>query len=285
MSANARQKSSRWARALPKVERDARTALKTLRQRIEPYTGEKMPVFVFGCQRSGTNMLVDVLANSAHTQTYQEDNGAAFVRNRLKSMAVQHALIRRAACRVVVFKPITESQHASMLLDAHPNARAIWIFRDVDATSASAVDKWGDKQITLIRRLCDGTLPPNHWLTECVPDARRAWACEMSAALPNMTAHEAASIKWVLRNAIYFDLGLHERADRVLLVRYEDITREPSRYVPPVFAFLGLPFEPAYTDAIKHSANRPRPAMDARLRAACDELTAQLHDAYQRMSF
>ena len=277
-----RQKQTAIARMIPKAKRETRAFVKRLRQHVV-YRGEaKTAAFIFGCQRSGTNMLIEALEQSPLTHMYQEDNGAAFIRNRLKSIEVQHQLIQRAPCPVILFKPIADSQRATALLDAHIGSKAIWIFRDVDATSASAAAKWGQMQISLIRQLCDNMLPPTHWLGEHLPDEQRAWACGLYAALPHMTAHEAAAIKWVLRNAIYFDLGLDRQPERVMLVKYEDLARAPRIHFPALFDFLTLPFDAAYVSNVRASAaHHDAPPMDARIRAACDEMMARLERAYR----
>ena len=276
------QKQTPLARAIPKLQRETRATVKSLRQRIA-YRGEaKTAAFIFGCQRSGTNMLIEVLEQSPLTRMYQEDNQAAFVKNRIKPIEVQRDLVERAACPLILFKPIADSQHADQLLDAHADAKALWIYRDVDATSASAVAKWGHTQISLIRQLCTDTLPPHHWLSENLSAERRAWACDLFRSMPNISAHEAAAIKWALRNAIYFDLGLDKQAERVMLVKYEDLARDPAHYFPPVFDFLGISFDPAYISGVRSSAPKSPPPMESRLRGACDAMTAQLDQVYQR---
>lgn len=269
-------------RALPAARREARAAAKTIRQRLSYHGETKTSLFVFGCQRSGTNMLVDVLETSPLTLTFQEDDGRAFVHNRIKSVEVQRRLIARAACPVIAFKPIADSQNADVLLREHPTAKAVWIYRSYQDTSNSAVAKWGNGQVTLIRRLLKNDPAWTHWLA----DRMDAATLDFVRGLPlePLTPHTASALKWWLRNKLYYDLALDHQPDRVRLVRYEDLVRDPVMAFAPLFAFVGLPFTPKRVEAVKAGSIRKAafPDITPDVRDLCEELTARLDATLRR---
>ena len=53
-----------------------------------------------------------------------------------------------------------------------------------------------------------------------------------------MTPETAAVLFWVVRNQLYFDLGL-DRRDDVLLVSYDDFVAEPEVQMRRLCAFIG----------------------------------------------
>ncbi len=275
-------------RASAKIERETRALFKSARQKLT-YRGEpKTPVFILGCQRSGTNMLIDVLDASPHTLTFHEDDERVFVHNRIKSVEVQRKLIDHAACPVIVFKPIADSQHADVFLREYPNAKILWIYRSYQDTTNSAVAKWGSGQITIMKKLISTERAPDwrHWIADRVPqdtlDTLRA------LDLTDMSAHTAAALKWWVRNKLFFDLKLDQLPQRVRLVRYEDLVQNPVELFPPLFAFCGdtpdrLPFDPAFVAQVKTGSIKKSnfPVILPAVQQLCEDMTAQLDAAYQ----
>lgn len=85
----------------------------------------KRTSFVFGCQRSGTKMLMRILDNSPETRIYHENHASAFHDFQLRSNAVVRALAASSPAPAQVFKPICDSQRADELLADFPHARGL----------------------------------------------------------------------------------------------------------------------------------------------------------------
>jgi hypothetical protein len=263
------------ARAWGRARREARRAAKRAGQ-LRGRPGEAAPLFVLGCQRSGTNMLMGVLDASPETWTYNEDHPRAFRRFRLRDLDRVASLTTRARCRVVAFKALCDSQHADRLLERFPTGRVLWPVRDYAPVADSAVRKWGDGQLRLVRRIA-GDEPFDHWLAERLPEERRALVRELVER--DLSVHSAAALKWFLRNELYFDRGLDRRPDRALLVRYEDLVAEPEAGFAEVFGFAGLRFDPQWVAGVSADRRGPEPELDPRVRELCDDLTARLAGA------
>jgi hypothetical protein len=264
------------ARAWGRARRTARRVAKYARQLPAGPRGRATPLFVLGCQRSGTNMLLSVLEASPDTWTYNEDHPRAFRRFRLRDLDRVASLTDRARCRVVAFKALCDSQHADRLLERFPRAGVVWLLRDYGAVADSAVRKWGDGQLRLVRRLAADP-PFDHWLAERVPDERRALVRQLVAR--DLSLHSAAALKWYLRNELYFDRELDRRTDRALLVRYEDLVAEPEAGFTQVFEFAGLRFEPSFARGVSEGRRGQEPELDPTVRELCEGLSARLAGA------
>ncbi|MDP9341273.1 MAG: sulfotransferase [Actinomycetota bacterium] len=266
------------ARAWGRARRTTRRAAKYAGQLGTGRRGRAAPVFVLGCQRSGTNMLLAVLEASPETWTYNEDNPRAFRRFRLRDLERISWLTERARCRSVAFKALCDSQHADRLLERFPQGRVVWLLRDCAPVADSAVRKWGDGQLRLVRRIA-GDAPFDHWLAERVPEPRRELVRELVAR--DLSLHSAAALKWYLRNELYFDRELDRVPDRAMLVRYEDVVADPEARFAEVFRFAGLGFDPAFVREVSGDRRGPEPDIDPEVRELCDDLAARLDRVLQ----
>lgn len=231
--------------------------------------------FVFGCQRSGTKMLMRILDESPATRIWHENNALAFDDFQLRSDAVVRALVALSPAPAQIFKPICDGQQADRLLAEFPAARGLWIFREPDAVARSAVQKWGGHQREVIDALVAGDLTRWGWRTALVP--ADVVSAIRSVHRLDLTDHEGAMLFWYLRNSFYTALGL-DRHPRMLLVKYEDLVQAPERGFDEVFRHVGAPFDPRFLGRVHTESVRrgdPLPVSPA-IRALCDELLARL---------
>ena len=267
-----RDRLAGWRAAAPTFVARQR---KTLAQVRYGWGHAKTTSFVFGCQRSGTKMMMRVLDRSPATRIFHENNALAFDDFQLRSDAVLRALVAANPAPAPIFKPICDSQNADLLLERFPEAHGLWTYRAPDDVANSAVQKWGGHQREVVTAVANGDLTTWGWRTArlgpaLVDAVRGAWR-------PDLSDHEGALLFWYLRNALYFQLGL-DTHPRMLLVRYEDLVQDPAAHFPAVFAHLGAPFDAAFLDKV-HAGSvgraQPAPASPA-IRALCDGLLARL---------
>jgi hypothetical protein len=271
-----------WLRRVGrKADAMVHRGLKRLRQSMTSSALRASPLFIVGCQRSGTNMLTDVLEKSLDTWSYNEDHPKAFDNYRIKPLADRLRLLHAARCRWVVFKPLCDTQNIDRLLEEHPDGKAIWSFRCYQDVANSALKNFGqDHQLWMIRMAA--TAPGwNHWLVDRMPPDRRRLVRELYHE--EMSRHTAAALKWYLRNAICFDYGLDQRPDRVRLVGYEALVGEPAEQFRAVFEFLEIPLRADDVAGVfASSIGKERfPPIDPRVESLCEEMTERLHAAAQ----
>lgn len=246
--------------------------------------GEKAPpapLFLVGVQRSGTNLLAHGLDELPEFHVYNEGNTKAFENYRIRALPTIERLVGKSRARFVLFKPLCDSQRTPELL-AHfgPRARAIWAYRNVDGRVRSAIAKFGDSNLRVLRTFAAGEeqKPWNTWQIEGLSAENADFI--RSFDLDSLSAESGAALFWYLRNALYFELGLDRRTD-TMLVDYDALLAEPERVATGVCRFLEIPYRPALIGSIdpRRPSQRPPLPIDPRIRERCTVLKARLDAA------
>lgn len=250
-----------------------RKAVKSTANRLRRLPGARIPVLVFGEQRSGTNMLIECFDACPTAEVFNETDEGAFDAYELRDLDVIRRLVRDSTASHVVFKPTADGNRAGEILAGLPGARAVWIYRAYEDAVNSALEKWHQHNEYL--RLV---------LEEPIAARWRAWNLTPADLdllrrhyLRRVSDESARALIWYLRNTFYFRCGFHERDD-VLLLNYEHLVREPQRYLRLAFEHCGLAFRDRYHDDVKTTSigRLERPPVDAEIAALCDELKARL---------
>ena len=99
---------------------------------------------------------------------------------------------------------------------------------------------------------------------------------------PDLTLVAAHGIMWYLRNSLFFDLQLHERHD-ALLVRYEDLVKQPLTYFPELFEFAGVGFDRQFVAGIydRSIGRDAAPELPARIEQLCAGVHARELEFYR----
>lgn len=257
---------------------DLRTTETELRRRLwqrwHSSEGKSRPVFLIGCGRSGTSMIVRHLSRPWRTELYNEDNPAAFERWRLRDLSIVEELIARSQAQLVLFKPILDTYQTQVLLSRFPNAKFIFVFRHYDDVINSSLKRFGHQN--RIRHV-------NNWINDDFGEFRKVPPPEKTKALirslwkPSLNQEAGGALYWLFQNRLFYDLELDQN-ERVKLVRYESVVSNPDEEFKSLCRFLNLEFEPQITDgiflsSIKRSAP---PEFDPEIRAACEGLWLDL---------
>lgn len=235
-------RSEGWGRIVEEDRLDPRERLATAwakhawRRRHGVRAGEARPVYVVGLQRSGTNMLTRGLDSAPEIEVRGENDRTVFERFRLRDTDVLVRTVRRSRHRLVLVKPLCDSQHVDRLLDLPgvPGGRALWVFREPDARARSEVARFGEASVRALRAVADG-VPV--WQGERLPPE----SVELVRSLDpqRLTAHEGALVLWSVRNGLFFDLGLDRRPD-CLLVGYDRVVADPAAGAERICRFVDL---------------------------------------------
>jgi len=244
---------------------------KVWRQRLRPRPVAQH-VFVAGMQRSGTNLLMDVLDASAATQVFHETDPRAFERYEMRNPAVIRQLALASPAPVFVIKALCELDQLPHLMATFRPAKTLWVVRDWRDSVNSAIRSFGNF-VPQWQRLAHGDT--SDWRGRGMSPATR----ELLMALyrPDASEAEGAAIMWFYRNALFFEHQL--AADpRVRVVFYEALVQNPMREVAAVYDFLELPgFNAAIAGRIHARSVRHRspPDISPAVTALCDELLAR----------
>jgi len=256
---------------LERLRRAAWRQGKSLRQRLFPQPVARY-VFVAGMQRSGTNLLMDVLDASAQTQVFHETDARAFDHYEMRELVVIRQLAQQCPAPLFVIKALCELDRIKALMDAFTPAKTLWVVRDWRDSVNSAIKSFPNF-VPQWQRLAQGDT--RDWRGRGMSPATR----ELLAAYfhPDASEAEGAAMMWFYRNVLYFEQGLSADA-RVRVVFYENMVQHPQREVAAAYDFLGLQGGGAgiarriHTRSVKH---RSRPDIAPAVALLCDELLAR----------
>lgn len=270
------------ARTAPTSLDRAGKALGLMRKAVDqwldaPDDRRSAALFVVGCQRSGTTMLIDVLRKAPQVWVHPEKSPLAYHQFRLRTAAAIDGVLWLTPADTVVFKPLCDSHLTDRLLDAHPGSQALWLYRRWPDVAASAVTKWGHHQRDVLRALAEGRADSVGWRGERLPRLLVAQLEEL--VTPDLSDHAGAALFWYVRNSFFHALDLHVDP-RVRLVRYEDLLTRRDDAFAEVCAFARVSLDPAWLEGVK-STLPPVPTLDVPpdVAAVCDALQARLDDA------
>jgi hypothetical protein len=255
-----------------RLERRLWRAWKQLRHHLGGKT-QRQYVFVAGMQRSGTNMLMEILEWSAHTDVYHESDARAFERYELRPRPVLHDLAEHSAAPFFVIKSLCELDLLGELMAEFPPAKTLWIVRAYDDSVSSAIRSFGNFAVQLHRLALDKN--GNNWRGRGMSDETQAILARCDH--PQINEASAAALMWYYRNILFFEQGL-DRNPNVKLVFYEGLVTEPRHTLRDIFTFLGLPGWSPWLSRYIHAGSvkkLPRKDIEPAVRAVCDELSSR----------
>jgi hypothetical protein len=246
--------------------------------------GTAVPVYVVGLQRSGTNMLLRGLDAAPEIEVRGENDKKVFFRYRLRGPEVLRSTVLRSRHAIVLVKPICDSQRVGDLLDLPGLApgRAIWVYRDVDDRARSEVSKFGDANLRALRQIAAGE-GESIWQGERLGPAavELVRSFDYDPASPTcMSLDTAAALFWVVRNGLFFELGLVDRPD-VMLSSYDELVADPEACMRRLCDFIDFPCRPALWNHVEvRSSHARRPLdIDPRVRELAEAMGQRLDAA------
>jgi hypothetical protein len=242
--------------------------------------GDARAVFLVGVQRSGTNMLVRGLQTAPEFEVYNENNKRAFENYRLRPDADIAEIVERSRHLFVLFKPLIDSHRVDHLLDdlALSSApRALWAYRNMEGRVRSSVAKFGDTNLRALREISAGT-GLNRWEAQRL--SPQSMEVIRSFNYEDMTPESGSALFWYVRNSLFFELGLHERPD-VLLVSYDSFVANPETSMRTVCEHVGFDWHPRLIAHVLPGGRGDRVPLDIdpRIRWLCEDLQGRLEAA------
>ena len=246
---------------------------KYLSQSIHPAGAEKQHrLFVAGMQRSGTNMLMDVLEQSYETAVFHERDPRAFDNYQMREIPVIRTLTDKSRAPFVVIKSLCELDQLNELMDAFHPAKVIWIVRDYRDVVNSMLRSFGNmaKQVQRIVKTPDS----DEWLSHGMSNETRNILKEL--VHDDLDDASASALQWYFRNILFFEQSF-ETNGNVKLISYERLVTDPAAQFQSIFDFAGLKYSPRVARKVSPRSigkNAP-PEIEKPITELCDNLLAR----------
>lgn len=241
----------------------------------------KDTLFIVGCQRSGTTMMLRMFERDRLSRVYGEFSELSSRdanKIRLNPLPLVKKQLAQDPAPFAVLKPMVETQNIVTLLDYFPGSKALWIYRHYQDVAASNLKNFGEENgISDLRPIVERH--PGNWRSEHVPEDVRITVSQYFSE--DMSNIDAAALFWYVRNRLYFDLYLEKDA-RVMICRYDNIVKNPRSKMQEVYDFLGRPFPEAVVmkDVNTASIGKGRNnVISAEIQTLCEGLLERLDDA------
>lgn len=256
---------------------------KELFQFIRPYAKNKKILFIIGCQRSGTTLMLRIFENDINTKTYGEFSKLSSKDEHKIRINPLHLVIKdiqKVRAPFIILKPLVESQNTLKLLEHFDGSKALWMYRDYKDVASSNLNHFGIKNgLNNLRPIFENK--SGNWRSEKV--SKNVRKIILSNFSENMNSYDAAVLFWYARNSIYFELGLDQHPD-VLVCKYEELVTSPAKVVKTIYRNLNQNYpgtkihKEIYSKSLKRGQNiKLSPEIDQ----LANELLDKLNKAYQ----
>ena len=247
----------------------------------DPAAPQKI-LFIMGCQRSGTTMMLRILERDRHSRIYGEFSELSLGPNRtlLKPLPEVKAIIDRSPAPFVVVKPLVETQRLPEFFHHFPDAKVLWMYRHYKDVVSSNLKNFGtDNGIDDLRPIAQGD--PHNWRSSHASEEVRALAQQFFSE--DMSSLDAAALFWYARNSLYFDMDLSQHP-QVMISRYDDMVLNPRAKVQEIYRFVDRPFPSNIIsqDIQSSSVGKGREiTLNPAIEEHCQQMLARLDQAYQ----
>jgi len=232
-------------------------------------------LFVFGAQRSGTNMLAKILDRNLWVECYHENDETAFNNYELRRSKVA-GLVRDSNAQIVLFKCISDSQHASEFLSEHVNSQGIWIYRHYYDVINSFMRQFKECKKYLYYILYDRRIA--RWRAEKISEDNLQIIKKFYS--DDLTDASAVALIWYLRNSLFFEQDL-QNSKKILLVKYENLVSEPQHEIRKICHMLNIPYSNFMISFVHNQSVRKNRAPE--INPEIKELNDMLMKKFDRM--
>ncbi len=237
-----------------------------------------LPIFIMGCGRSGTSMMVRMFEFDDRIETLAENNPRIQHNYMLVKEKIE-TIIDNCKVPIIVTKPILNSFEAHNLLTNHQNLKIVWIQRDYKDMASSSLIKFGPVVSDYIKDLVQSKRG-NNWLSYGIPDKTLKILRGLDTI--NLNHHDWMCLVWWSVNRTIIIDRLYQR-DRFVLIQYEKLVLDPIPVINSLYKKFGLSCNSKISKYIHPSSigKGKNIFIQPAIQNLCDQLTEELKSVSQ----
>ena len=195
------------------------------------------PVFIQGCGRSGTTMLLNIFIKDYRVETFGE-NDPRIAQNYMLKMDRIADNITNSKAKVVVMKPILNSFDANTLLTKFSFSKCVWMIRNFSDMVNSSLIKFGND---VAKYLKDYVLydKGNNWISKGLPIETKRIISNLDTE--KFTENDWMALVWWSVNRTIMIEKLLQNHD-FILIKYERFVKEPDFWLEKIYRHVELPY-------------------------------------------
>lgn len=195
------------------------------------------PVFIMGCGRSGTTMMINIFHRDHQVEALDE-NDSKIARNFMLELQKIPQALSTSKASVLIMKPILNSFDASYLLKTYTQSKILWMIRNHRDMIASSMRQFGPKVSEYMKNFVMYGEGQN-WIVQGMHMETLRLISNLDTS--SFTPYDWMALVWWSVNRTFVLDKLFE-CNRVFLVRYESVVQEPESKLKSVYTFLGLEY-------------------------------------------
>lgn len=214
----------------------------------EPGRQAPNPVFIAGPDRSGTTLIYALLASHPNISMVRRTNMWRYFHARYGDLENSSNLDRCLSDmiryrRMRHLQPDAERIRSEFRKGEPTYGRLFALFHEHNAERVGK-PRWGDKSLHT-EHYVDQLFSefPNARVIHIVRDPRDRYASVKKRYGQDLSRVGAATARWLLSTRRGMD-SAKRFPDRYMILKYEDLAREPDRLMREVCGFIGEPFDP-----------------------------------------
>lgn len=235
---------------------------------------QQQVAFVAGVQRSGTNMMMDVLERSYETDVYHERDPRAFDNYQMRDFSVIHGLLQHSNAPCFIVKSLCELHDLTQIMNAFGEVserpvKTVWVNRHYNDVVNSMLVSFNN-QAAQVKRIAHNRTSDG-WLSGGLSD--ETFDLLKTLVHEDISDASAAALIWYFRGVLFFEQGF-DNDPRVQLVQYETLVTEPQAEFARVFDFFGIDYSQRVSCKVFGSSVRRRnpPEIDEAVIELCEGL-------------
>ena len=204
--------------------------------RLKPRYKKTLPVFIMGCGRSGTTMMLDIFHSDMRIETLGENDSKIAGNNYMLKYEKLTPAIYNSRAAVMVMKPILNSFDAKKILMNYEKAVIIWLLRDYKDMVASSMKKFGNRVALSIKDLIVKNTGGN-WISTGIHSETKQILQELDySAISDLDW--MALVWWSVNRTIIIDNLTNQRG--FTLLRYENFVDNQYTLLNKIYDSIGL---------------------------------------------